>query len=154
MARVAIPVEQRSCFGGKTELMEAFGRDCRHADRNRPAAVARPQVQIEKARHMQQGVPGMPTPDVWKKLTAREHPSAIIRWGYFTRWPPWRGLDPFADRPRSAAMRYNVILATGGRAAPNHRDRALKNAPFPGSPDLLKKYYSDAWDDCQRGNPL
>lgn len=56
-ARIAIPATLRSYFGGKTQLAEALGGDRRQADRIHPAAVARLQEQIEKARRMQQRLP-------------------------------------------------------------------------------------------------
>lgn len=49
-ARIAIPIQLRPFFGGKTELIEPLGGDMRIADRNHAAAVACLQDKLDSAR--------------------------------------------------------------------------------------------------------
>ena len=82
-ARLAVPVELRTFFQNRTELIEPLGGDLRIADRNHSAAVARLHARIDEARQLLSSAsPVVETAPTRRELGSGDKEDAA--WAHYT----------------------------------------------------------------------
>ena len=82
-ARLAVPVDLRTFFQNRTELIEPLGGDLRIADRNHSAAVARLHARIDEARQLLSSAsPVVETAPTLRELGSEDREDAA--WSHYT----------------------------------------------------------------------